>query len=147
MNRLNNQTKRVDILKALKESENLKESYLVRYFWGSETGYIKRDEEGYDRTPNESEALKFNSEDEANNAKEDMNQFFGGRAKLDVIKESSLKESSNTEDIENDLMHIEQTLQEIYGNMATREGEATIQYIYDILADKANEYGVTPTQY
>ena len=74
--------------------QNLKEGYLVRYFWKDENGYIKRDGDNYDRTPNKEEAIKFTTEEEAENAKEDMNQFFGGRAKLQVIKESeSLKES------------------------------------------------------
>lgn len=74
--------------------QNLKEGYLVRYFWKDENGYIKRDGDNYDRTPNKEEALKFTTEEEAENAKEDINQFFGGRAKLQIIKESeSLKES------------------------------------------------------
>ena len=95
MSRLNNQTSRVNILKALKESENksLKENYVVQYFWGNETGYVKRDGDNYDRTPNKDEALHFETEEEAEHNMEDMNQFFGGRAKLQVITESSLKES------------------------------------------------------
>ena len=93
---------------------NLKEGYLVRYFWKDENGYIKRDGDNYDRTPNREEAIKFTTEEEAENAKEDMNQFFRGKAKLQVIKESEdcLKED---EDIADELAEFKAKVQEAGG--------------------------------
>lgn len=64
---------------------------------------------------------------------------------LKALKENeNLKESTDLGDIKSDLTNIETTLQGIYGQMATREGEAVILEIYDLLTDKCNEYGIDP---
>lgn len=85
MSRILKENVSVNIMKALKEAD---ENYVVVAYWGDKVGYVARDEETgqYDILADKSKAIRFNSEEEANNAIEDMNQFFGGRAKLTVEK-------------------------------------------------------------
>lgn len=56
--------------------------WAVLAYVGKDVGFVKKDGDNYATTPNQDEAILFASEDEAKAATEDINQFFGGKAKL-----------------------------------------------------------------
>lgn len=56
--------------------------WAVLAYVGKDVGFVKKDGDNYATTPNQDEAILFTSEDEAKAATEDINQFFGGKAKL-----------------------------------------------------------------
>ncbi len=82
-------SKQVVMMDQLKKwNSGLNEAFMIRYFWGDENGYVGRNGNEYTRTADPSKALKFSSEEEAEHNKEDIDQYFGGRAKLVVMKEA-----------------------------------------------------------
>ena len=123
--------------------EGLKEAFMIRYFWGDENGYVGRNGNEYTRTADPNKALKFSSEEEAEHNKEDIDQYFGGRAKLVVMKEAEDFIIDPFDKVGGDVKYILDGIDKLRKGLHSYESEKILDTILERVPGILQELGYT----
>lgn len=123
--------------------ESLKEAFMIRYFWGDENGYVGREGNEYTRTADPNKALKFSSEEEAEHNKEDIDQYFGGRAKLVVMKEAEDFIIDPFDKVGGDVKYILDGIDKLRKRLHSYESERILDTILERVPSILEELGYT----
>ena len=123
--------------------EGLKEAFMIRYFWGDENGYVGRNGNEYTRTADPNKALKFSSEEEAEHNKEDIDQYFGGRAKLVVMKEAEDFIIDPFDKVGGDVKYILDGIDKLRKGLHSYESEKILDTILERVPEILKELGYT----
>ena len=123
--------------------ESLKEAFMIRYFWGDENGYVGREGNEYTRTADPNQALKFSSEEEAEHNKEDIDQYFGGRAKLVVMKEAEDFVIDPFDKVGGDVKYILDGIDKLRKGLHSYESEKILDTILERVPEILKELGYT----
>ena len=110
---------------------------------GDEKGYVGRNGNEYTRTADPNKALKFSSEEEAEHNKEDIDQYFGGRAKLVVMKEAEDFIIDPFDKVGGDVKYILDGIDKLRKGLHSYESEKILDTILERVPEILKELGYT----